>query len=78
MKNDLEYMYHILKESNNLIKLTPFNQLKFQNSKIDQISIDIDINNIITKKYRHFNIDYYKNCKKKSNKNSNKDKKAKF
>jgi hypothetical protein len=61
MKNDLEYIYHILKESNNLIKLTPFNQLKFQNNKIDQISINIDINNIISEKYKHFNIDYYKN-----------------
>jgi hypothetical protein len=61
MKNNLEYTYHILKESNNLIKLTHFSLLKFQNNKTDHINIDIDIDNIIYDKYMHFNIDYYKN-----------------
>ena len=61
MKNNLEYTYHILKESSNLIKLTNFSMLKFQNNKTDHISINIDIDNIIYDKYMHFNIDYYKN-----------------
>ena len=61
MKNNLEYTYHILKESNNLIKLIHFSLLKFQNKKIDHININIDINNIIYEKYKNFNIDYYKN-----------------
>ena len=61
MKNNLEYTYYILKESNNLIKLTHFSLLKFQNNKTDHISINVDIDNIISDKYMHFNIDYYKN-----------------
>lgn len=61
MKNNLEFTYHILKESNNLIKLTHFSLLKFQNNKTDHISINIDIDDIIYDKYMQFNIDYYKN-----------------
>ena len=61
MKNNLEYTYHILKESSNLIKLTHFSLLKFINYKTDHISMNIDIDNIIYDKYMHFNVDYYKN-----------------
>jgi hypothetical protein len=69
MKNNQEYIYHILKESNNLLKLKNFENLPFifnnqNNQKIDNlnnISIDLNIDEIILKQYINFNIDYYKN-----------------